>query len=157
MLFYGLATIPFSYLFTRFKTASSGYAILLIISLFSGGILTIIVNALEQSMDDYYTHIGYVLHIIFLMIFPRYGISYVSINYGRKVVQNYNWYTMSSQKRRALCRFHDYPCCLGEFSEHYKIVQIQHFNQHYEKTLNRVIPESRQVYWLCNNSKTHIY
>ncbi|XP_044746947.1 phospholipid-transporting ATPase ABCA1-like isoform X2 [Coccinella septempunctata] len=114
MVFYGLATIPFAYLFTRFKTASSGYAVLLIVSLLSGVILTIIVNALEQAKDDYYTHIGYVLHLIFLLLFPHYGVSYVSINYGRKAVQNYNWYTMSAQKRRAVCRFHDNPCCFGE-------------------------------------------
>ncbi|XP_045460948.1 ATP-binding cassette sub-family A member 2-like isoform X2 [Harmonia axyridis] len=114
MVFYGLASIPFAYLFTRFKTASSGYAVLLIISLLSGVILTIIVNALEQSMDDYYTDIGYVLHIIFLTLFPHYGVSYVSIKFARKTVQNYNWYTMSSQKRRAICRFHENPCCFGD-------------------------------------------
>ncbi|KAL3285989.1 hypothetical protein HHI36_000503 [Cryptolaemus montrouzieri] len=116
MIFYGLASIPFAYLFTRFKTASSGFAVLLIVSLLSGVILTIIVGALQQSRDDYYTGIGNILHFIFLALFPHYAVSYISVNYSRKVVQNYNWYTMSSPKRAALCRFHENPCCYGDTS-----------------------------------------
>ncbi|KAK9880473.1 hypothetical protein WA026_011717 [Henosepilachna vigintioctopunctata] len=114
MIFHGLSSIPFVYLFTRFKTAASGYAILLIVSLLSGVILTTIVIALEESKDDYYLKTAEVLRYIFLALFPQFGVSYVSINYSRKVVKNFNWYAMSAQKRRAVCRFHENPCCFGD-------------------------------------------
>lgn len=117
MLFYGLGVIPFAYLFTRLKSASSGYAALLIISLLCGIIFTVTVTALLESGSEYYINIGKMLHILFSTLFPQYGLSYISVNYARKVVQNYNWNKMEPQKKSALCRFHDLPCCKGETPE----------------------------------------
>ncbi|XP_048517910.1 ATP-binding cassette sub-family A member 2 isoform X1 [Dendroctonus ponderosae] len=114
LVLYGLAGIPFSYLFGRKKSFSSGYAFFIILGIMLGVLLTSIVFALEESGDTYYVQIGNDLRTIFMLICPQFGLTYSGVAFSQKVISNYNFEHMNTQRLVATCgALNSNACCLG--------------------------------------------
>lgn len=114
LLCYGIASIPYSYLFSFKKSVAGGFAALLISGMFIGIILTVIVNALELSGTAYYEKLGADLKYVFLFL-PQFGLTYTLVRFSRKAVQNYNWDIMTTEEKQRKCYFDMIPCCGGKY------------------------------------------
>lgn len=118
LVLYGLAGIPFSYLFGRKKSFSSGYAFFIILGIMLGVLLTSIVFALEESGDPYYVQIGNDLRTLFILICPQFGLTYCGVAFSQKVISNYNFAHMNTQRLVATCGVvKPNVCCLGPSPE----------------------------------------
>ncbi|KAJ8925956.1 hypothetical protein NQ315_009809 [Exocentrus adspersus] len=114
---YGLANIPFVYLFSRKKSVSSGFAVFVITGIFFGIILTISVQVLLESQDDYYMALGHGLKVLFILVLPQVGLAHCVMTFCKKAVQNYNMDVMSRAKRLSVCMSNPNPCCVGKTPE----------------------------------------
>lgn len=111
---YGIANIPFMYLFCRKKSVSAGFAAFVITSLFFGIILTISVQGLIELEDNYYSSLGHTLKIIFILGLPQVGLAHSVMILSGKTVENYNWGVMPKIKHIGICMQESNPCCDGK-------------------------------------------
>lgn len=114
LLCYGIAAIPYTYLFSYKKSLAGAFALYLISGLFLGVVLTVIVFVLLLSGDQYYVDVGEKLKYVFLLI-PQFGLSYTLVTFTRKVISNYNWDILTESEKNRKCYFHPNPCCTGMF------------------------------------------
>lgn len=112
MLAFAVPGILYCYLFS-YKTSSAGaFTAFLMVSLFTGMMVTLVVQALILSGDAYYTNLGQNLKWL-LLILPPFGVSYSILNFSRKAAKNYQFGAMSDNERTLACRFDYNPCCDG--------------------------------------------
>ncbi|CAG9771809.1 unnamed protein product [Ceutorhynchus assimilis] len=106
---HGLCSIPCAYLYGRLKSFGSAYVYFIIYSwtLSASGM---IVFALETLFDPAKYHkVAKVLHMIFLITCPQYGLPYFGIKFGLKAIKNYNY------AEKIVCVGENvHPCCFGE-------------------------------------------
>ncbi|KAL1501623.1 hypothetical protein ABEB36_006920 [Hypothenemus hampei] len=112
LVLYGIAGIPFSYLFAKRKSFSSGYALFVILGIMLGVLLSVVVFALEESGDAFYMHKAYILRWIFATFCPQFGLTYFGVKFARKAITNYNFERYGRLKLLSICSREPIdPCC----------------------------------------------
>ncbi|XP_050295915.1 phospholipid-transporting ATPase ABCA3-like isoform X2 [Anthonomus grandis grandis] len=110
---YGLAAIPFSYLFSRKKSMSDAFAVFIVTGVMLGIVLTVLVVGLEQVGKNYATTMT-TFKTLFLIFCPPFAMTYLGLKFSMKVIENYNWNNMEDSKRMATCSFNSSnPCCIS--------------------------------------------
>lgn len=104
---------PFTYLFSRKKSAPSGFAALIITGLFSGIIPAVLVLVMLNSGDEYWIGWGRLLKYVFLILTPHFGLTLNCVEFSRKAVGKYNWNMASDEEHQQMCIRKATPCCLG--------------------------------------------
>lgn len=79
-------------------------------SLFLGVVLATVVIILEMSGDPYYESLSKTLKLIFAII-PQFGLTFVSIQFCKQAVWNFNWNMKPSAHKLRDCYWHYNPCC----------------------------------------------
>ncbi|XP_050500171.1 phospholipid-transporting ATPase ABCA3 isoform X2 [Diabrotica virgifera virgifera] len=131
-LCYGIAGIPFAYIFSRKKTASGAFALFVIMGMFLGIILTLTIAVLLESQDEYYVNIGNKIKYVCFFLLPQVSLSDALVSFIRRTVNIYN-FKISPQRLRVMCnQMESHACCVESsiecqnyksynnlFSEHY--------------------------------------
>lgn len=90
LFLYGISGIPYTYLFCRKKTASGAFALLVIMGIFLGILVTLVLGVMLESGDPFYENMGEKLKILNFLFIPQVGLSYLLMQFSRKAVKNYN-------------------------------------------------------------------
>ncbi|XP_057653241.1 ATP-binding cassette sub-family A member 2-like isoform X1 [Diorhabda carinulata] len=109
-LLYGLAGIPFTYLFSRKTSASGAFALLIIMGMFLGIIFTITIEILLHSQDEYYMNIGNHIKYVSLLLIPQVGLCDALLNLAKRAVMIHN-INMSPAKMNMVCIGQSHVCC----------------------------------------------
>lgn len=110
MLAFAVPGILYCYLFSYKSSSAGAFTAFLMVSLFTGMMVTLVVQGLILSGDAYYTNLGQNLRYV-LLILPPFGVSYSILNFARKASKNYQFGVMSDSERVITCRFDSNPCC----------------------------------------------
>ncbi|CAH1133799.1 unnamed protein product [Ceutorhynchus assimilis] len=106
---HGLCSIPCAYLYGRLKSFGSAYINFIMYS-WTLSFTGFLVFALEILFNPPKFHkVAKVLHMIFLITCPQYGLPYFGIYFGLKAIENYNY------AEKIVCVGENVnPCCFGE-------------------------------------------
>lgn len=110
MLTFAIPGILYCYLFSYKNTSAGAFSAFLMVSLFTGIMATLVVQALILSKDDYYMDLGKDL-MYFLLLLPPFGVSYAISNFARKAAKNYQLNAATANEKVLTCRFDYNPCC----------------------------------------------
>lgn len=111
---FAIPGILYCYLFSYKNSSAGAFTAFLMVSLFTGMMVTLVVQALILSGDAYYENLGQNLRHILLLL-PPFGVSYTVLNFARKAAKNYQFGAMSDNEKIVTCRFDYNPCCDGMF------------------------------------------
>ncbi|KAK4883826.1 hypothetical protein RN001_000097 [Aquatica leii] len=110
LLVYGVAVIPYAYLYSYRRSRSSTLGLFVILNLFISHVLIVFILYLESSNDDCLEKIaGICIHV--LNFFPVFGLQHTIAEFVKKAIWNYNWNHTSMEHKEAICKSNYNPCC----------------------------------------------
>lgn len=106
--------MPFAYLFSRKKSAPSGFAALITTGIFSGIIPTIAILVMLSSGMEYYENLGEVFKVVCLILSPQFGLTLTSVEFSKRAVHKFNWNVASAEDKHLMCLRKASVCCSGK-------------------------------------------
>nr|CAD7432558.1 unnamed protein product [Timema monikensis] len=109
---YGLSGVPFAYLFSYLnKTSAGGFVLLIVTNMVVGLIMTMVVYALEQSVDYEATAmtLTYIMNLL-----PHFALSKGLMNYSQQVVKNNECALIRDVYKKTQCDHNPASKCCGE-------------------------------------------
>nr|CAD7412845.1 unnamed protein product [Timema cristinae] len=109
---YGLSGVPFAYLFSYLnKTSAGGFVLLIVTNMVVGLIMTMVVYALEQSVDYEATAmtLTYIMNLL-----PHFALSKGLMNYSQQVVKNNECALIRDVYKKTQCEHNPASKCCGE-------------------------------------------
>lgn len=109
LILYGIANLPFVYLFSHLRTTAGATSGFLMTSLCFGVSLAMVTIFFEMSGEDHATTTKILKYLFGLL--PPFALTYISVLFCKQAVWNYNWNIKSNSQKLHLCYIDMNPCC----------------------------------------------